>query len=79
MTENQRQSPTAESAAADILGPKSVLDIQNQGKAAVFRGDHVNSCPWAEPKDEKERASRDMWIRGYSMGRTELRQARDQR
>lgn len=75
-----RQSPMAGwlgSSAADLLGPGMVLATQDQGYAAALNGDHVGTCPWRSAETDRERALRQMWIRGYSAGRTDLRTARD--
>ena len=45
---------------------------QDQGHQAALNGDHVNTCPGGRENDQ-ERALRQMWIRGYSAGRTDLR------
>lgn len=60
---------------ADILGPKEVLDAQEQGRAAALDGNGPDTCPWKTPPGDRERALRAMWIRGYAQGRTELRHA----
>jgi ribosome modulation factor len=75
-----RQSPMAGwlgSSAADLLGPALVLATQDQGYEAALNGDHVDTCPWRSAETDRERALRQMWIRGYSAGRTDLRTARD--
>lgn len=74
------QSPMAAwlgSSAADLLGPGLVLATQDQGYTAGLNGDHVDTCPWRSADTDRERALRQMWIRGYSAGRTDLRSARD--
>jgi ribosome modulation factor len=63
---NQRAS------AADRLGPGLVLATQDQGYAAAWNGDHVDTCPWLTATTERDLALRQMWIRGYSAGRTDL-------
>lgn len=80
-TEGPRQSLPANrlASAADRLGPHLVLATQDQGYAAAWNGDHVNTCPWLTPADDRDVALRHMWIRGYSAGRTDLRIAREQR
>ncbi|HEX3781312.1 MAG TPA: Rmf/CrpP family protein [Pseudonocardiaceae bacterium] len=73
-----RQSPMAAwlaSSAAELLGPRLVLATQDQGYAAALNGDHVRTCPWMAADTDRERALRQMWIRGYSAGRTDLRSA----
>lgn len=75
-----RQSPTAEwlgNSAADLLGPGLVLATQDQGYSAALNGDHLDACPWRFAETDRDRALRQMWIRGYSAGRTDLRIARD--
>jgi ribosome modulation factor len=75
-----RQSPMAGwlgSAAADLLGPGLVLATQDRGYAAALNGDHVDACPWRSAETDRDVALRQMWIRGYSAGRTDLRAARD--
>jgi ribosome modulation factor len=74
-----RQSPLTGwlgSSAADLLGPRLVLATQDQGYAAALNGDHVTTCPWMVADTDRDRALRQMWIRGYSAGRTDLRTAR---
>ena len=75
-----RQSPMAgwlRNTAAELLGPGLVLATQDQGYTAALNGDHVDACPWRTAETDRERALRQMWIRGYSAGRTDLRAARD--
>jgi ribosome modulation factor len=75
-----RQSPMVGclgSSAADLLGPQLVLATQDQGYTAALNGDHLDTCPWRSAETDRERALRQMWIRGYSAGRTDLRSARD--
>lgn len=75
-----RQSPMAGwfgSSAADLLGPGLVLATQDQGYTAALNGDHLDTCPWRSAKTDRECALRQMWIRGYAAGRTDLRAARD--
>jgi ribosome modulation factor len=75
-----RQSPMAGwlgSAAVDLLGHGLVLATQDQGYAAAWNGDHVNACPWRSAETDRDLALRQMWIRGYAAGRTDLRTARD--
>jgi ribosome modulation factor len=75
-----RQSPMAGwlgSSAADLLGPTLVLATQDQGYTAALNGDHVDTCPWRSAETDRDRALRQMWIRGYSAGRTDLRISRD--
>jgi ribosome modulation factor len=75
-----RQSPMPGwlgSSAAELLGPRLVLSTQDQGYTAALNGDHVDTCPWRAAQNDQERALRQMWIRGYSAGRTDLRIARD--
>lgn len=62
-------------SSADVLGPKEVLDAQELGRAAAVSGERAGTCPWKTPGSDKEHALRQMWIRGYAQGRTELRQA----
>ena len=80
-TEGPRQSLPANqrASAADRLGPHLVLATQDEGYAAAWNGDHLNTCPWLTPTDDRELALRQMWIRGYSAGRTDLRIAREPR
>ena len=79
MPDEARQSlPTTQRAsAADLLGPRLVLAVQDQGYTAAWNGDHVNTCPWLTATTERDLALRQMWIRGYSAGRTDLRIARE--
>jgi ribosome modulation factor len=65
------------SSALDLLGPGLVLATQDQGYTAALNGDHVDTWPWRSAETDRERALRQMWIRGYSAGRTDLRSARD--
>ncbi len=60
---------------ADLLGPKDVLDAQESGRAAAWAGNGPDTCPWKSPVNDRERAQQAMWVRGYSQGRTELRDA----
>jgi ribosome modulation factor len=76
MTSSPRQSPETGSTAADILGPKTVLEIQEKGRQSALSGERIESCPWPSPENENDRAKRDMWIRGYAAGRTDLRARR---
>ena len=71
-----RQSLLAGSTAADLLGPRLVLAIQDEGYMAALAGEHADSCPWKKATDDREVAKRQMWIRGYAAGRTDLRTAR---
>lgn len=66
---------TRQSPAADALGPKEVLETQELGRRAAHAGHRVDTCPWKTPATERETALREMWIRGYAQGLTELRQA----
>jgi ribosome modulation factor len=66
-------------SATDLLGPRLVLATQDQGYTAAWNGDHVNTCPWLTATTAREMALRQMWIRGYSAGRTDLRIAREPR
>jgi hypothetical protein len=61
---------------ADVLGPKETLDAQQAGRLAALAGQHARTCPWAAPRDDRERVLRLIWVRGYAAGRTEPRQAR---
>jgi hypothetical protein len=70
-----RQSPISASAA-DLLGPQEVLAIQDLGRTAGFAGESPLTCPWARATEPGDIARRDMWIRGHSAGRTDLRIAR---
>lgn len=72
MTDNTRQSPD-ELDAKVLLGQQTVLEIQHEGKSAALAGQPVNDCPWTEPGNDIDQARQTMWIRGYAMGRTELR------
>lgn len=81
-----RQSPTppadssppgdAPATAADLLGPQAALAAQQQGRAAALAGQPVTTCPWRTADAPRDRAARDMWIRGYAAGRTDLRLSR---
>lgn len=70
-----RQSPLKPSAA-DLLGPQEVLSIQAQGHTAGFAAESPLSCPWARAESPADLARREMWIRGHSAGRTDLRAAK---
>ncbi|WP_394614520.1 Rmf/CrpP family protein [Lentzea sp. JNUCC 0626] len=61
--------------AADVLGPKDILAAQEKGRASALAGECADNCPWKAPETNREHALQDMWIRGYSQGRTELRHA----
>lgn len=79
-TARPRQSPMAGwlgNSAADLLGPGLVLATQDQGYTAALNGEHVGTCPWRFAETDRDRALRQMWIRGYSAGRTDLCIARD--
>ena len=79
---NPRQSPPTsqpDNSAAALLGPRLVLAAQDQGYAAGFNGDHVDACPWRNASSDREQALRQMWVRGYAAGRTDLRVARNPR
>jgi len=67
-----RQSPSA----ADLLGPLEVLAIQDQGRAAGFAAESPLTCPWARATEPADNARKDMWIRGYAAGKTDLRIAK---
>jgi ribosome modulation factor len=67
-----RQSPSP----ADLLGPRETLTAQDQGHAAALAGEHVSTCPWKAATTPREITLREMWIRGHSAGRTDLRTAR---
>lgn len=75
MSETPRQSPHTASAA-DLLGPHEVLSIQDQGHDAGYTGESPLTCPWANATEPADLARRDMWIRGYAAGRTDLRIAK---
>lgn len=60
--------------AADLLGPKTILETQEAGRAAALAGDPATACPWPAPADARETALRAMWVRGFAAGRTEIRQ-----
>lgn len=75
MTDNERQSPD-EIDVTGLLGPMEVLKIQQGGRAAALGGMHVKDCPFPVSDDPETMARQKMWIRGYAMGRTELRQTR---
>ncbi len=63
-------------SVSDILGTKLVLDTQESGRVAALSGEHVSTCPWRNPGTDRDRALQLMWVRGYAMGRTELRERR---
>jgi ribosome modulation factor len=75
-SDGPRQSPPARSAASDLLGPRLVLAIQAEGYMAALAGEHPSTCPWKIAADNGDAAKRQMWIRGYAAGRTDLRTAR---
>ena len=79
--EEARQSlpPSRLASAADVLGPRLVLAAQDQGYTAAWNGEHVNACPWLTATTERGLTLRQMWIRGYAAGRTDLRIARQPR
>jgi ribosome modulation factor len=68
-----RQSPSA----TDLLGPRATLAAQEQGYAAALASKDVLTCPWRTATTDRDAALRDMWIRGYVAGRTDLRSARE--
>jgi ribosome modulation factor len=70
-----RQSPTSASAA-DLLGPQEVLAVQDLGHTAGFAGESPLTCPWAKATEPADVARRNMWIRGFAAGTTDLRTAR---
>jgi hypothetical protein len=78
MTDTQRQSPQNQANPADLLGPKEILEVQEQGRQAFHAGQPVTVCPWAAAQNPANMFRRQMWVRGYAQGRTELRQTRDQ-
>ena len=80
-SDGQRQSLSANwlGSGADRLGPQLVLAAQDQGHTAALNGDHVDTCPWLTATTELDLALRQMWVRGYSAGRTDLSIARDRR
>lgn len=72
-----RQSPTGPGdTAADVLGPAAALDAQRRGREAALAGQPVTTCPWRDAVGGRGRAARDMWLRGYAAGRTDLRVSR---
>jgi ribosome modulation factor len=75
-TRDDQSTPSQSPSAADLLGPRDTLATQDQGYAAAMAGDDVLTCPWKAAATDRETALRDMWIRGYSAGRTDLRAAR---
>lgn len=76
-TGDARQSPTGPGeTAADVLGPAAALDAQRRGRAAALAGQAVTVCPWRDATVGRDRAARDMWLRGYAAGRTDLRVSR---
>lgn len=69
---------TSDDADVDVralLNTAQILDIQQAGTAAARAGKHVTMCPYRSPQTPIDKARRQMWIAGYSAGRTELRQA----
>lgn len=74
-TRDDQPTPSQSPSVADLLGPRDTLTTQDQGYAAAMAGDDVLTCPWKTPTTDRETALRDMWIRGYSAGRTDLRAA----
>ncbi len=68
-TENVTRPPRG----LEVLGPKAVLEAQQQGQAAALAGEPVTSCPWARATTPADQAAREAWVRGYAAGRTELR------
>lgn len=77
MTETPRQSPHMMESPAVSLGPKDILEIQNDGRDAFRAGLSATACPWAAAHTSADVEKRRMWIRGYAQGRTDLRQSRD--
>jgi hypothetical protein len=72
-----RQSPTwPGETAADVLGPAAALDAQRRGREAALAGQDATTCPWRAATAGRDRAARDMWLRGYAAGRTDLRMSR---
>jgi ribosome modulation factor len=72
-----QQPPRLSPSPADLLGPRATLAAQEQGYAAALAGQDVLSCPWKAAATDRDVALRDMWIRGYAAGRTDLRAARE--
>lgn len=66
--------PKGPVTAADWLGPQGVMSAVALGRLAAVNGEPVTSCPWRSATAGQDLASRDMWVRGYAAGRTELRQ-----
>lgn len=76
-TDEPRQSLTGPGeTAADVLGPAAALDAQRRGRQAALAGQPVTACPWRNATAGRDRAARDMWLRGYAAGRTDLRVSR---
>lgn len=75
-TTPDRQPPRQSPSVADLLGPRATLAAQDRGYAAALAGEDVLTCPWKAATTDREAALRDMWIRGYAAGRTDLRAAR---
>lgn len=61
----------------DLLTTKAILDTQDAGRQAAYAGQSATTCPHGD-EDERSRALRAMWIRGYAAGRTQMREQRDQ-
>jgi hypothetical protein len=76
MSDDPRQSPVSGTSAADVLGPKTVLEIQENGRESALSGERIDACPWRSPENDIDRAKRDMWVRGYAAGRTDVRARR---
>ena len=73
---NERQSLPPRRTAADLLGPRLVLTTQAEGYLAALEGRHADTCLWKLATDDREIALRQMWVRGYAAGRTDLRTGR---
>jgi ribosome modulation factor len=73
---DERQSLPPRQIAADLLGPRRVLTTQAEGYLAALEGRHADACPWKLATDDREVALRQMWVRGYAAGRTDLRTGR---
>ena len=73
---DERQSLPTDRTAADLLGPQLVLATQGEGYLAAVEGQRPDTCPWRSATDDPEMALRQMWVRGYAAGRTDLRTGR---
>lgn len=68
MTSHSQPNPSR------LLAVNEILSLQREGTDAALRGDGPETCPYRHADTPLDRARRNMWIRGYSAGRTQRRQ-----